>query len=78
MIIFTEYRATQKWLYDLLGNRGLAQDDRLMMLYGGMNSDDRERVKAAFQAGPAVSNVRILLATDAASRVWTYRTIALT
>jgi SNF2 family DNA or RNA helicase len=67
VIIFTEYRATQKWLYDLLGNRGLAQDDRLMMLYGGMNSDDRERVKAAFQAGPEVSNVRILLATDAAS-----------
>ena len=67
VIIFTEYRTTQKWLYDLLGNRGLAQDDRLMMLYGGMNSDDRERVKAAFQAGPEVSNVRILLATDAAS-----------
>ena len=67
VIIFTEYRATQKWLFDLLGNRGLAQDDRLMMLYGGMNSDDRERVKAAFQAGPEVSNVRILLATDAAS-----------
>lgn len=67
VIIFTEYRTTQKWLFDLLGGRGLAQDDRLMILYGGMNSDDRERVKAAFQAGPDISNVRILLATDAAS-----------
>lgn len=67
VIIFTEYRTTQKWLYELLAGRGLAQNDRLMMLYGGMASDDRETVKAAFQAGPALSNVRILLATDAAS-----------
>jgi superfamily II DNA or RNA helicase len=67
VIIFTEYRTTQKWLFDLLGSRGLVQDERLMILYGGMNSDDRERVKAAFQAGPEISSVRILLATDAAS-----------
>ncbi len=32
-----------------------------------MDSDDRERIKAAFQAGPDKSPVRILLATDAAS-----------
>jgi hypothetical protein len=32
-----------------------------------MASEDRERVKAAFQARPAESQVRILLATDAAS-----------
>lgn len=67
VIIFTEYRTTQKWLYDLLAGQGLAQGDRLMTLYGGMNSDEREHVKAAFQAGPHLSNVRILLATDAAS-----------
>ncbi|MCY6492294.1 DISARM system SNF2-like helicase DrmD [Leptolyngbya sp. GGD] len=67
VIIFTEYRATQKWLYNLMASEGLVQGDRLMMLYGGMNSDDREAVKAAFQAHPDVSPVRILLATDAAS-----------
>ncbi|MBN8564083.1 MAG: DISARM system SNF2-like helicase DrmD [Leptolyngbya sp. UWPOB_LEPTO1] len=67
VIIFTEYRATQKWLYNLMASEGLVQGDRLMMLYGGMNSDDREAVKAAFQAHPDVSSVRILLATDAAS-----------
>lgn len=67
VIIFTEYRATQKWLADLLLSRGLGQGDRLMILYGGMNSDDREKVKAAFQANPKISSVRILLATDAAS-----------
>ncbi len=67
VIIFTEYRTTQKWLYELFATRGLVQDDRLMMLFGGMPSDDREAVKAAFQANPDVSPVRILLATDAAS-----------
>ena len=67
VIIFTEYRATQKWLYDLLANRGFAKDNRLMTMYGGINPDEREQVKAAFQANPEVSNVRILLATDAAS-----------
>ncbi len=67
VIIFTEYRATQKWLYNLMASEGLVQGNRLMTLYGGMNSDDRETVKAAFQTHPDVSPVRILLATDAAS-----------
>lgn len=67
VIIFTEYRATQKWLYEILAGQGLTQDERLMTLYGGMNSEEREKVKAAFQASPEISQVRILLATDAAS-----------
>ncbi|MEQ9355517.1 DISARM system SNF2-like helicase DrmD [Coleofasciculus chthonoplastes] len=67
VIIFTEYRATQKWLYEILATQGLAQDERLMLLYGGIDAQERERVKAAFQAHPDVANVRILLATDAAS-----------
>lgn len=67
VIIFTEYRTTQKWLADLLLLRGLGEGDRLMVLYGGMASDEREKIKAAFQTHPAVSPVRILLATDAAS-----------
>ncbi len=67
VIIFTEYRATQKWLQTLLAARGLTQDGRLMTLYGGMDTAERERIKAAFQASPDISPVRILLATDAAS-----------
>jgi superfamily II DNA/RNA helicase len=67
LIIFTEYRTTQNWLYGVLAQKGLCRNNRVMMLYGGMNIDDRERVKAAFQADPAKSPVRILLATDAAS-----------
>ena len=67
VIIFTEYRASQKWLFDLLAREGFAEDGRLEMIYGGMPNDQRERVKAAFQAHPKESKVRILLATDAAS-----------
>lgn len=72
VIIFTEYRDTQKWLYELLAREGLAElgpdgQSRVQMLYGGMSTDERERIKAAFQAHPAEAPVRVLLATDAAS-----------
>lgn len=67
VIIFTEYRATQKWLHDLLAAHGFAGNNRLLQIYGGMPLEDREQVKAAFQAHPDDAPVRILLATDAAS-----------
>ncbi|GAC1365898.1 MAG: DISARM system SNF2-like helicase DrmD [Ktedonobacteraceae bacterium] len=72
VIIFTEYRATQNWLYGLLAREGFAElgpdgEKRLLMLYGGMDANEREKIKAAFQADPAAASVRILLATDAAS-----------
>ena len=67
VIIFTEYRATQNWLQGLLAGAGLGGGERLMTLYGGMDTQSRERIKAAFQANPKDSSVRILLATDAAS-----------
>ncbi|VBT21728.1 helicase SNF2 family protein [Burkholderia pseudomallei] len=67
VIIFTEYRATQKWLQGLLAFHGFSGEDRVMTMYGGMHSEDRERVKAAFQTSPKKSSVRILLATDSAS-----------
>jgi len=67
VIIFTEYRDTQKWLHDHLATRGFKEGGRLEMLYGAQDSEDRERIKAAFQFDPKDSPVRILLATDAAS-----------
>ena len=67
VIIFTEYRATQNWLQQVLATEGLTDGDRLLTMYGGMDSDKREEVKAAFQTSPDISPVRILLATDAAS-----------
>lgn len=67
VIIFTEYRATQNWLKTVLATEGFTAGDRLLTMYGGMDPDDREAVKAAFQTAPDISPVRILMATDAAS-----------
>ena len=66
IVIFTEYRDTQVWLVNLLQARGLG-GVRLKWLYGGMADDQREQIKAAFQASTDRDPVRILLATDAAS-----------
>lgn len=66
VILFTEYRATHSWLHQILTANGYG-GDRLMYLHGSMPPDERESVKAAFQAHPDISPVRILLATDAAS-----------
>jgi SNF2 family DNA or RNA helicase len=67
VIIFTEYRTTQNWLHEILVAEKLADGERLMTLYGGMDEERREAIKAAFQANPNQSDIRILLATDAAS-----------
>jgi superfamily II DNA or RNA helicase len=69
VIVFTEYRDTQKWLIDLLLTNGFGGPggERVADLYGGMDTEHRERTKAEFQAHPSRSPVRILVATDAAS-----------
>ncbi|MFJ2233881.1 DISARM system SNF2-like helicase DrmD [Streptomyces sp. NPDC087859] len=66
VVVFTEYRDTQIWLQNLLRDHGLG-GDRVALLHGGMNTDDREQLRLAFQAEPTENEVRILLATDAAS-----------
>jgi superfamily II DNA or RNA helicase len=66
VILFTEYRTTQQWLQQILASHGFG-GDRLELIHGGMDHEDRERVKAAFQTNPKDAAVRILLATDAAS-----------
>lgn len=66
VIVFTEYRDTQRWLAELLASRGLG-GERLGLLYGGMDTARREHLKAAFQAAPDRDPIRILLATDTAS-----------
>jgi len=69
VIIFTEYRDTQKYIHQHLANLGFAGDGRLELTYGGMDLAQREKIKQAFQAHPseAGAEVRILLATDTAS-----------
>lgn len=66
VILFTEYRATHGWLFEILTQHGYG-GDRLAELHGSLDPEERARVTAAFQAAPDVSPVRILLATDAAS-----------
>lgn len=69
VIIFTEYRATQTYVFEHLANLGFAKNGRLELMFGGMDLDERERIKQAFQADPSEpgAEVRILLATDTAS-----------
>lgn len=68
IIIFTEYRTTQLWLQTVLAAEKLGDAEHLATIYGGMDDDEREQIKAAFQAKPDDENrLRILLATDAAS-----------
>ncbi|MUL42053.1 helicase [Streptomonospora sp. PA3] len=66
VVVFTEYRDTLDWLRDLLRQQGLG-GDRVEVLHGGIATDERERLRLAFQKDPAEHPVRILLATDAAS-----------
>ncbi|WP_200797677.1 DISARM system SNF2-like helicase DrmD [Streptoalloteichus hindustanus] len=66
VIIFTEYRDTQRWLFDRLIHEGYPQE-RLALLYGGQDRDERERIKNVFTAEPELDPVRVLVATDAAS-----------
>ncbi|MDO3530866.1 DISARM system SNF2-like helicase DrmD [Ralstonia pseudosolanacearum] len=66
VILFTEYRTTHQWMHQILASHGFG-GERLGLLHGGLSQEDREPIKAAFQASPQDSPVRILLATDAAS-----------
>lgn len=66
VVIFTEYRDTQRWLAELLERHGLG-GPALGLLYGGMDDQARETLKDEFQKPPALHPIRILLATDTAS-----------
>lgn len=66
VVVFTEYRDTQLWLAGLLRQQGF-DATRVVELHGGVDADDREQIRLAFQKDPTEHPVRILLATDAAS-----------
>ncbi|MFY1586580.1 DISARM system SNF2-like helicase DrmD [Micromonospora sp. WMMD734] len=66
VIIFTEYRDTQRWLHERLLSAGYPPE-RIALLYGGQDPDEREHVKNVFTEHPDLDDVRVLLATDAAS-----------
>lgn len=66
VIVFTEYRDTQRWLYERMLAGGYAKE-QLALLYGGQDEKDREHVKDVFTADPRLDPVRVLIATDSAS-----------
>ncbi|TGM78607.1 DNA helicase [Leptospira levettii] len=64
LIVFTEYKTTLDYLENALKEK-YPETGSIQVLYGGMKSEDREKIKSAFN-DPS-SNVRILIGTDAAS-----------
>lgn len=65
LVVFTEYKTTLDYLQAHLRKRFGEDTLSVRILFGGMDSDEREEIKYAFN-NPA-DPVRILLATDAAS-----------
>ncbi len=66
VIVFTEYRATQRYLQERLAARGVS-GSRVVLLDGTTRDEERERVKSEWQEPPGDYPARVLLATDAAS-----------
>ena len=66
VIVFTEYRDTQRWLEERLVSAGYPAE-RLELLFGGQDEKKREEIKNRFTAEPGLDPVRVLIATDAAS-----------
>lgn len=68
LLIFTDYVDTKRYLErqlsQLLGE--CEADQRVASFSGGMSEDNRERLKAQFNADPDQEPLRILIATDAA------------
>ncbi len=68
LLIFTDYVDTKRYLErqlcELLGDE--EADERVASFSGGMSEDNRERLKAQFNADPDQEPLRILIATDAA------------
>ena len=65
VVVFTEYVDTLDWIREVLDSRGLG-DPVTAVIVGGTDAEDRELIRARFQAPPEDEPVRILLATDAA------------
>lgn len=65
VVIFTEYVDTLNWVREVLESNGYTHG-RLEVIEGGTDKEERELIRARFNAPPSEQPVRILLATDAA------------
>lgn len=65
LVVFTEYKTTLDYLLRRLRDKYSASEERFLSLFGGMDDSQREQIKERFNDPDA--NVRVLVATDAAS-----------
>lgn len=65
LVIFTEYVATLNWIRDVLNAFDLG-GDRLAVIEGATDPEERELIRVRFTENPSKDPVRILIATDAA------------
>ncbi|BBX48054.1 DISARM system SNF2-like helicase DrmD [Mycobacterium cookii] len=65
VVIFTEYVDTLEWIHEILRQRGY-ESDRVAVIDGSTDSDEREVIRARFNTDPSREKLRVLLATDAA------------
>ncbi|MDB9504716.1 DISARM system SNF2-like helicase DrmD [Spirulina major CS-329] len=69
VLIFTEYTDTKRYLVQQLSEAIATSDQaeqRIETFHGGIGTERREAIKAAFNADPHRHPLRILIATDAA------------
>ena len=64
VVVFTEYADTLDWIVSVLRQQGYGE--RLAVIRGSTSAEDREDIRARFNADPAEEDVRVLVATDAA------------
>ncbi|MDO5696759.1 MAG: DISARM system SNF2-like helicase DrmD [Dermatophilus congolensis] len=64
VVVFTEYAATLEWIVGYLQQRGFGPV--LATIQGSTPTEERELIRARFNADPATDPVRVLVATDAA------------
>ena len=65
VVIFTEYTATLAWIVGVLRQHGY-DEKRLAVIQGSTDTDQRELIRAWFNADPSTQPLRVLVATDAA------------
>ncbi|UYM05487.1 DISARM system SNF2-like helicase DrmD [Solicola gregarius] len=65
VVVFTEYVDTLDWIRDILRQKGW-ESERIDVIAGGTDSDERELIRDRFNEDPAKEPIRILWATDAA------------
>src|SRR5690606_23744743 len=66
LIIFTEWEDTLRYIQDQLSREFNDNNELIKVFKGSTSKDDREEIKRLFNLSPKESEVRILIASDAA------------